>query len=119
MVSSWAPYPRTGPARRDGVTLIRVSPVILLLVGGRATVDSLTTALLGRETAPSVETWMAAAALVALNEPSRALSVLERIQPRGAHLYRDLGLPAFDPIRTNPCYASLIETSRPPGSPPP
>src|SRR5256712_5873716 len=52
-------------------------------------------------------------ALVALQEPDRALELLERVRPRGARLWYYLRAPEFDAIRSNPRFAQLVAESAP------
>jgi TolB-like protein len=62
--------------------------------------------------------WPVAAALIALGERDRPLKVLERIHPRGAHLWFDLRIPEFDPIRSDPRFERIVAEARWPAAPP-
>ena len=52
-------------------------------------------------------------ALVALNQPERAIAFLERVRPRGWGLWYLLRLAAFDPVRSHPRFQRLVEEARP------
>ena len=61
--------------------------------------------------------WFTASALVAVGDYDRALDVLERVRPRGRHLWCDLQWIGLDPLRTNPRFQRIMATSLPPGEP--
>ncbi|MFN2400230.1 MAG: protein kinase [Gemmatimonadaceae bacterium] len=83
--------------------------------GARARIAGLTTIALRRETLPVEEGVFLAAALAATGDRDRALRVLERVRPRGAHLFNDLQSADLDPLRTDPRFQRLVDESRPPG----
>jgi eukaryotic-like serine/threonine-protein kinase len=56
-------------------------------------------------------------ALVAVDEPERAIHLLERL-PRGWRLSGRLRSPVLDPLRNNPRFQRLVEESKRPSSPP-
>jgi tetratricopeptide (TPR) repeat protein len=55
-------------------------------------------------------------ALTAVGEHARAIEVLERAHPRGAHLFVDLRYADFDPLRAYPRFQRIIDEARPPDS---
>jgi eukaryotic-like serine/threonine-protein kinase len=72
-----------------------------------------------RADTPGVDVgWPVAAALIALGERDRPLKVLERIRPRGAHLWFDLRIPEFDPIRSDPRFERIVAEARWSAGPP-
>jgi eukaryotic-like serine/threonine-protein kinase len=62
---------------------------------------------------------LVAQALVAAGDRERALTVLERVQPRGAALWFWLRPAGFDPLRIDPRFVRLVAQSRPPSAPAP
>jgi TolB-like protein/DNA-binding SARP family transcriptional activator/Flp pilus assembly protein TadD len=58
--------------------------------------------------------WNVSMALVALGEPTTALDLLDRVQPRGPSLWYLLRMPGFDAVATDRRYRHLIEETRPP-----
>jgi len=55
--------------------------------------------------------WFTATALVAVGDRDRAVEVLERVRPRGAHLWHDLQWIGLDSLRTNPRFQRIMATS--------
>jgi tetratricopeptide (TPR) repeat protein len=55
-------------------------------------------------------------ALTAVGEHARAIEVLERAQPRGAHLFVDLRYADFDPLRAYSKFRRIVDEARPPDS---
>lgn len=55
-----------------------------------------------------------ASALTAVGEQARAIEVLERAQPRGAHLFVDLRYADFDPLRAYAKFERIVSEARPP-----
>jgi len=55
--------------------------------------------------------WFTATALVAVGDHDRAVEVLERVRPRGPHLWHDLQWIGLDPLRTNPRFQRIMATS--------
>ena len=75
--------------------------------------------LVARYTSPPFDVnhgWMPLV-LVELGDTGAALTLLERIQPRGAHLWHNLRGPEFDRLRREPRFQRVVETARPPGAP--
>jgi tetratricopeptide (TPR) repeat protein len=65
----------------------------------------------------AMDVYLTCALLVALGEHDRALSLLERFQPRGPRLWFFIQAPEFDALRGHPRFQRLVEESRPPGAP--
>ncbi len=82
-------------------------------VAARARAERLAATALGADPVSWHLVPFAAAALVALGDHDRALDLVERIRPRGAHLATDLQLPQLDPIRAHPRFQRVLEESRP------
>ncbi len=75
--------------------------------------------LLARYTTPPFDVnhgWMPLV-LVELGDTDAALTLLERIQPRGAHLWHNLRGSEFDGLRGELRFQRVVETARPPGAP--
>jgi hypothetical protein len=75
--------------------------------------------LLARYTTPPFDVnhgWMPLV-LVELGDTRAALTLLEHIQPRGAHLWYNLRGQEFDRLRGEPRFQRVVETARPPGAP--
>ena len=85
----------------------------------RARIAGLAAAGLRRDSLPVEESAFLAGALTAIGDPERALRVLERARPRGAHLFSDMKLPQLQALRSNPRFQGLVTESRPPGYPSP
>ncbi|MGH7538306.1 MAG: tetratricopeptide repeat protein [Gemmatimonadales bacterium] len=83
----------------------------------RARVEPLVASALGGETVSVHAGIFVGAALVATGDSDRALQALERVLPRGAHFFRDLGSPDFDPLRGNPRFERIVAEARPPMGP--
>lgn len=82
-------------------------------VGARTRIAGLTASALRRETLPVEESVFLAAALTATGDRDRALRVLERARPRGAHLFSDMQLSDLDALRPAPRFQRLAAESRP------
>jgi TolB-like protein/tetratricopeptide (TPR) repeat protein len=52
-------------------------------------------------------------AAVAVGEQEQGLTLLERVQPRGASLWFWLQSPGFDSVRSNPRFRRIVEESQP------
>jgi serine/threonine-protein kinase len=83
-------------------------------VGARARIAGVTAIALRREMLSVEEGVFLAAALAATGDRGRALRVLERVRPRGAHLFSDLQSPDLDALRRDPRFQRLADESRPP-----
>jgi len=86
-------------------------------VAARARAERLPASAFGADPVSPHPGVFAAAALVALGDHDRALDLVERLRPRGAHLATDLLLPQLDPIRAHPRFQRVLEESWPPGVP--
>jgi len=86
-------------------------------VAARARAESLATSVVRTDAVGVDVGWVVAAALVAIGERDRALEVLERIRPRGAHLWFDVKVSQLDAIRSHPRFQRLLAESRPPSAP--
>jgi serine/threonine-protein kinase len=82
-------------------------------LGARARIAGLTSSALRRETLPVEESVFLAGALAATGDRDRALRVLERARPRGAHLFSDLQWSHLDSLRRDPRFQRLATESRP------
>jgi len=82
-------------------------------VGARARIAGLTANALRRETLPVEESVFLAGALATAGERDRALLVLERARPRGAHLFSDMQSPDLESLRADPRFQRLAAESRP------
>jgi tetratricopeptide (TPR) repeat protein len=83
-------------------------------VGARARIDGLTATALRSETLPVEESVFLAGALAATGDRDRALRVLERARPRGAHLFSDMQSSDLESLRDDPRFRQLAAASRPP-----
>jgi tetratricopeptide (TPR) repeat protein len=81
--------------------------------GARARIAGLTTSALRRQTVPVEESVFLASALAATGDRERALRVLERARPRGAHLFSDMQSPDLVSLRADPRFQRLAAESRP------
>lgn len=62
---------------------------------------------------PVEESVFLAAALAAVGDRDRALRVLERARPRGAHLFSDMQTSDLEMLRADPRFQRLASESRP------
>ncbi|MBA2292762.1 MAG: protein kinase [Gemmatimonadales bacterium] len=61
--------------------------------------------------------WFLATGYLAVGDTDRALALIEGARPVGAHLWFDLQMPSFDPIRRNVRFQRVVAAARPPGVP--
>lgn len=64
---------------------------------------------------PIEDGWLTAVALVAAAEPGRAIDILERVYPRGAHLAFDVSMPELASLRADPRFRQIVAEARWPG----
>lgn len=84
-------------------------------IAARGRADRLAMTELAAGAVPIEDAWLTAVALVAAGERERAIDILERVQPRGAHLAFDMSVPELAPLRTNSRYQQLLTEARWPG----
>jgi TolB-like protein/Tfp pilus assembly protein PilF len=83
----------------------------------RARANALAAQLLATDQPVGIEAgWLVGSALVAVGERARAIDLIERVRPRSAHLWNDLGIAELDPIRNDPRFQAILAESRWPGS---
>jgi len=86
-------------------------------VAARARANALAAQLLATDQPVGIEAgWLVGSALVAVGERERAVDLIERVRPRSAHLWNDLGIAELDPIRSEPRFQAILAESRWPGS---
>ncbi|MGH7546977.1 MAG: tetratricopeptide repeat protein [Gemmatimonadales bacterium] len=117
-------------ARADAETALRLSPLpsrawgetAVALVEARegnsraalARVEPLARDALERPHASVVgDAYRVAGALATAGDHERALTIVERVRPRGARLWFFLRGPELDPIRAHPRFQRVVEESRP------
>jgi eukaryotic-like serine/threonine-protein kinase len=83
-------------------------------VAARASAEHLATAVLQNQRVGIEAGWYTATALVAVGQNDRALDVLERVRPRGRHLWCDVQWVGLDPLRSTPRFRRLMAASDPP-----
>jgi serine/threonine-protein kinase len=105
-------------ARRHAEDSVYAEAAITIVQAGlgdptraRPVVQQLGAGALERVSLPVEEGVFVAAALTAVGDHDRALQVLERSQPRGAHLLKDLQLADLDPLRSDPRFQRIIAES--------
>jgi tetratricopeptide (TPR) repeat protein len=82
----------------------------------RARTTPLAAAALRQRSVAVEEAIFLASALTAAGHHASAIEVLERAQPRGAHLFVDTRYPDFDPLRQYPKFRRIVAEARPPDS---
>jgi serine/threonine-protein kinase len=80
---------------------------------GRARARALAATRLRNRSVTVEEGVFVASALAAAGDHQRAIDVLDRARPRGAHLFMDMKSPDLDPLRTHSRYQRIAAEARP------
>jgi TolB-like protein/cytochrome c-type biogenesis protein CcmH/NrfG len=83
-------------------------------VAARERIESVAAAALEQERVSVEAGIFLASALTAVGDHRRALEVLDRVQPRGAHLFMDMRSPDLDPLRGLPRFERIAAEAQPP-----
>jgi serine/threonine-protein kinase len=83
-------------------------------VAARASAEQLAATVLRNQRVGIEAGWYTASALVAVGDHDGALAVLERVRPRGRHLWCDLQWTGLDPLRATPRFRRIMAASSPP-----
>ncbi len=81
---------------------------------GRARTEALVAASLRQRSVTVEEGVWVAYALAAVGDHRLAIEVLDRVQPRGGHLFLDMRSPHFDALRRDPRFHRIAAEARPP-----